>query len=895
MKALLFIFLLSSASSALYLSDTLPKESVQLIDSFECFSNDDKTVLHTYLLALQYRIDHVDHRDDLVKTELDYWRLWHLVSDLEQSCKLHYDFSRTLEQTVTPSQTAKQRLNKLRRVEGSIRVDGASESSERMRKYDANLRKSILQAPPEFKVLDKNSSLPDYDLTTLKKLPKNTIPESVYENIEKQHLSGVKKDLLLHYTYLREEMIRQYDRPKERYRMKQELVYLEACQKYHGVYANGNFYSNHKRKIARVGELYSHYYPLQTEFLPKELETYCENNITKITVAPFKPDVDKVVEAAKKSIVFKKSRKHIDNYRGDLDQKQKMQAYIKIVEKQMNAKGDNLIGGLQLARLSDCFKKDDTDFIKAVHEDVEQSGMKDEYSQKVLRPQLWWAMTIGMKIDQEGESDELKHFFDCNQTDNDAKLSATPKPIGALTPQRPKFDQNTLHRAIDQKDSILKYYAKTFENRPSPDIDNTKAVKAGIIEKKWLDEKRRIIAPIGKDVTIQGISQGGMKLTYTQVPKGELCTQFIQLNRPEHIYFNSKTYEGIDYILLNGHKIKMQHYVYKQVQRLCEEQETNTISFVKETPSKLHTYSPKPLDNAYENAEHVQQIPGGGNKIVLSANGQYLVTPVTVFLTKDLKPYMRMKEKRGGDNNYAAISPDGTLIAVSKYYGPSTIWDVRTKEKTATIEKPLDGAKIVSFAHNNTILIATDRKKILLYDIASQSITAEITPKWADNTKRFGNAVLSVAYSKKDEQLFLGSEKGNIEIWSVKNMDEPRFVRQLEDRTARRISALKLHPHDPGILITANNQNLKFWDLATKKIVRTIQPDAYAEFIGIDVSGDGRYLIASGHNVQLFDLKTDRQIDIISGSRQIKDAVFLPHSHRLVTVGDGMHVWRIKE
>lgn len=134
-----------------------------------------------YLLALKYRIDNVDTREELVKTELDYWRLWHIESDLENECKLYYKFDDILEETLIQTDEDRKKLKKLRRVEGSIHVDGASESSAKMDKYDAVLRKLTLLDPPKYKVLPKNPDMPDYDLNTLKTYPKKSIPQNIFD------------------------------------------------------------------------------------------------------------------------------------------------------------------------------------------------------------------------------------------------------------------------------------------------------------------------------------------------------------------------------------------------------------------------------------------------------------------------------------------------------------------------------------------------------------------------------------------------------------------------------------------------------------------------------------------------------------------------------------------
>ena len=293
MKQFLFLLLFSQALFSVNFANTLPKESKQLIGSFECFSKEEKILLEAYLLALKYRMEHVEEREKLVETELDYWRLWHIVSDIEEGCKLNYSFDKIMEETLIQNNDDRKRLKKLRRVEGSIYAEGASEFSAKMSKYDDVLRKIILLSPPKYTLLPKNSEMYDYNLTSLKQYPSKSIPKNIYEQIEQMKATAQQKDLLRRKAYLREEMIRNYDQPQKRKKIKQEMLYLEACQRLDGLYANGEFYHNFKRKLANRS-VATQYYGLKHEFLPKEIESYCEHNISKMKLSTFVPKADKV-------------------------------------------------------------------------------------------------------------------------------------------------------------------------------------------------------------------------------------------------------------------------------------------------------------------------------------------------------------------------------------------------------------------------------------------------------------------------------------------------------------------------------------------------------------------------------------------------------------------------
>ncbi|MEJ2468852.1 MAG: hypothetical protein P8Y51_07270, partial [Campylobacterales bacterium] len=548
----------SANASGLYLAGTLPYQATRFVESFGCFDKDDKTMLYTYMLALKYRMRHVESMEDLEKSDLDYWRLWHIVSDIGSACKLHYSFDDVLEAIITPTQSDQKVLKKLRRVEGRIRTDGSSESSQRMREYDAKLRARVLANKPEFTVEPKEADTRDYDLTSLKKLPANTIPDNVYESIDHMETAPKNKEMLFRLAYLREEMLRNYDRPKKRHAMKQEIVYLEQCQRRLKLYQKSGDRLNQKRKLASSITSYSHYYPLKTDFLPNEISAYCENNITAMTLAPLTVAVEKPAPKHVKIPVFATSQAYINSYGGAPATKTKMQEYLNEIKSAMGKQKGDMVKGLKVARLQDCIKKEKP-FLQSLQKDIEQEGLKEEFTAYVIQPMFWWATTIGMKIEQEGESEELKHFFDCNQTSL-LQPKAAP-PVRKTAPQKPGFTSAAMRAGISQKDSIFKYYAKVFENRPTYDLTNAKAVDAGIIDGQWIDKNNKIIPVFGSSVRIEGMPRGGMKLTYEGIPGGKLCSGFVSMNQNGTLHFDRKRYEGIDYILLNNHKLRINHMV----------------------------------------------------------------------------------------------------------------------------------------------------------------------------------------------------------------------------------------------------------------------------------------------------------------------------------------------
>lgn len=882
MKHLFILLFFTTSLFSFYLSDRLPKESVQLVDSFECFSEDDKTVMYTYLLALQYRMDHVDDREALVKSDLDYWRLWHLVSDMEHNCALDYKFSYILEETITPSPGDKTTLKKLRRVEGSIRTDGSSESSARMSKYDAKLRQKLLQDPPKYTVSAKNKLLNDYNLISVKHHPKSSIPQTVYDAIKKQNLSGTKEDLLLRYAVLKEEMIRKYDRPKERHKIKQEMLYLEECQKYYEVYLRVDFYLNFKRNLANRSVTYNSYYPLKTEFLPKEVESYCEHNITKMEVTPFVVKKEKQVAKKKKTIVLKKSREYVVNYTGDAVIKEKMNTYLEIVTRQLEGKEQDLGAGLQLLRLSSCFKDEGTGLMKSLFQDIKENNLKENFTRQVLQSQMWWATTIMMKMDQEGESEELKHFFDCNQTSLMARTN-TRTQTNTLDPKdKPRFSASDMRSASSQRDQIFKYYAGTFENTPTPDMNNKKAIEAGLVSKNMLDANGKIKVPFGEKIVIKGMPKGGLSLTYYGVPKNTLCFDFIKYAQSGvgNIYYNHKTYDGIDYILLNGHKIKTKQYVAKHVVRLCAEEDNNTVAFVKEGTIIKKNYKNRPkLDSAFGNVNRTDETYKIDNKI---------------------RTYLAKMPRKYKNSYMKVLSPNGKYLAIGYQGKEICIWDVIENQFVASINiayKEFGGFD--RFLSDNKTLVLSG-KKLYFLDTDAGKIVGEIEPEFMKAKKSFSRPRITAWVESPDGgTLYIGSNKNTIERWNIEKRKigqrEISYIDHIENKNVREVGALVFDPRDSNVLIIGSrSETMIFFDTKSKKVTKTFIADERMGCKSITFSDDHQYILAVGGGAFLWRLDNEEQLDIVKGN-SISRGVFLPNSSKFATIGDEVSVWEINK
>lgn len=890
MKVFIVLFLILNSLYALRLSDKLPNNAPKFINSFECFSEDDKLMLYTYMLALDYRMNNVDNMENLKKSDLDYWRMWHIVSDIRQKCKLYYKFDDQLENILVPTEVRKKILKKLRRVEGRINTDGSSELSKRMREYDAKLKAMVLAKKPKFSIEKPLKNSPDYDLASLKKLPENTIPKNVYNSIRKMKISKKNKNILYRYAYLREEFIRSYDQPEKRHKLKQEMIYLEECKKRKKLYDSTDFTISPKRKMAyRVGNS-SSFYPLKKDFLPKEIDSYCENNITAMKLSPidikFKKPVAKKINIPK----FTNTKKVIKEYKGNNATKNKMKNYLNNISKAIGEK--RKVNGLEFVRLQNCLKDEEL-FKKALYQDIKEEDIKESFSEFILRPQMFWITTIAMKIQQEGENKELKHFFDCNQTSLFKKSN-----------RKTNYYKSDMRKAIKQKDSILKYYVKVYENKPTPNISNKKAIKAGIIESEWITKHNNIKTPFGNSINIEGMPKGGIKLTYTGIPKGEECSDFISLNLSDTIYFDSKSYEGLDYILVNNDKVKVNHSTNKFMEKVCNKQENNKVSFVKENISRKYKYKQKEIDSSYGIAKKITVIDRmryGPNSFAHSQKNSklYVFGNKGNVYDKILKTKLPTLPKDLNNNSYYnAVSPDGSLLATTKY-NKIYIVNTATNKIIKIIENlPKDASNVLSILSDNKTVVTTG-KSVYFINLETEKII-EITPNFVDKDKKyFTPRITAIGESVDGSVIYIGSSRGDVERWQVdrkffsSEISKVTFIDILEDKQSRNIGVFMHDPRDENHLIVASSDKICFWDIKNKKIIKTLKSDIYMNPKYLQMSSNNKYLMASSeYGIFIWKLDQNEQYEFLNGDAH-KGAVFVSDKE-FISISKNISLWSLE-
>lgn len=907
-------------------SKKLPLEIHQLVESFDCFSDRDKTAIYAYVLSLRYRFEHLNDKEALKKSDLNYWRLWHIVSDITFVYRLSSKFDNILEEILFPTPELKKQLKRLRWAESGIRTDGSSESSARMRRYDKILLDEIMKNPPKWSIEDKNNYLSDYNLTFVKAYPEKTIAKSDYENIVEQTAPKSKeRNFLLHYAQLQEDFLRYYDQPKKRDKISNELSYLSNCFKYFKLKQHSTYYGNKKRELVgkivhnSIAAIYG------KEMLPRAIKEYCENKIPVTHVSTFEVIEDKPIQQVPSKTLpsFKITNKLLDRYKKNGKDIKYLQEYISLSQKMLQSKENDFIYALRLLRLQNCISAKNTknfeEITKAILVDVKNDGYTDEYTNNVMRPMLWWKMTISMKMEQEGESKELKHFFDCNASVYMHPKNITSKRVKEVITHSKKSKKTVpqkkinYDRIIGHKDEIFKYYAATFVNKATPDMNNTKAIEAGIIPPEWI-ETNNTIKSIGVPFKIEGMPKGGIKLTYSDIPKGKNCERITTLNIFPEIHFDRKTYDGIDYLLIDGHKLKYRHFNGKHAKRLCDKQDMHTVSFVIENTVVERKYRRKEIDCQLDHYKKIKTIDTQRYKpdgIAISGDHMYFAVSGSKSALYNATISAKISDLPQELDNAFNLAMDeyGKNIAVSQGRGFS-FWNILEKRMSTRIAygHPLYDTFSVSdlyFLQNKNILaaIAGNGQEIRILDPINKKMITKIVPKFFEGEKKSryrGPRITALAIAHNGKRLFIGGNRKKIEVWDIPdnfgtNGGEIRYHDMIEFPKGPEVGAIKPDPINPDNLYIAMKSNqLHLYSLAHKKILKTYVADSYMDPEGIQISYDGKYIMVTGSRLFIWKTDSTEQFDIFSGDG-IVGGLFKPFTHQVITVGPAVDRWELKK
>jgi eukaryotic-like serine/threonine-protein kinase len=223
--------------------------------------------------------------------------------------------------------------------------------------------------------------------------------------------------------------------------------------------------------------------------------------------------------------------------------------------------------------------------------------------------------------------------------------------------------------------------------------------------------------------------------------------------------------------------------------------------------------------------------------------------------------------------NTAAVSPDGTLVAVGlKFGGGLSVFDATTGALVAS--KSLAHASPVTalaFSADSSQLVTGDEQGTIKIWEDVRKLDAKIGPK--QTLKGHAGKITSVSFSSDGTQVFSTGRDHTARIWDTQQATAP--IRPLF--SCRGICFTARYSPDGQFVAAAEGSQLRLWDAATGEVVRELSPGDGSKLASVAFSPDGR-MLAVGHGgsldqsyISLWDIDSGKQLARLPGITDLDD------------------------
>ena len=224
-----------------------------------------------------------------------------------------------------------------------------------------------------------------------------------------------------------------------------------------------------------------------------------------------------------------------------------------------------------------------------------------------------------------------------------------------------------------------------------------------------------------------------------------------------------------------------------------------------------------------------------------------------------------------------AFSPDGTILASASYDSTVKLWNVSTREHSATLRHGKN-VKSVSFSPDGTT-VASGARDVKLWNVSTKENVATLEGHAA--------RVSSVSFSPDGTLLASGADASEyslgdrtVKLWDVAARTN---IATLEGHR-RKITSVAFSPDGATLASVDYIYVLKLWDVATRTNIATLE-NASARSVAF--SSDGMTLASPGdyynlNAIKLFDVGTRTHIATLE--RQFTNNAWIGHKGQVLSV-----------
>ena len=219
-----------------------------------------------------------------------------------------------------------------------------------------------------------------------------------------------------------------------------------------------------------------------------------------------------------------------------------------------------------------------------------------------------------------------------------------------------------------------------------------------------------------------------------------------------------------------------------------------------------------------------------------------------------------------------SFSPSGKILASGATDYTVRLWDVETRENTATL-RHTGPVYSVSFSPDGTTLASGSAyDTVKLWDVATRTNIATFeghkSPVW------------SVAFSPDGTTLASGGYDGTVRLWDIGTRAN---IATLEGHTDL-VSSVSFSPNGKILVSGAWDNTVKLWNIATRENIATLRHTDQVH--SVVFSPDGTTLASAGRidgTVRLWDVETRENIATLRHTRLVTSVSFSPDGTTLAS------------
>lgn len=257
----------------------------------------------------------------------------------------------------------------------------------------------------------------------------------------------------------------------------------------------------------------------------------------------------------------------------------------------------------------------------------------------------------------------------------------------------------------------------------------------------------------------------------------------------------------------------------------------------------------------------------------------------------------------------AALSPDGTLLAIGRQDGAVALWNLYTEKLSTTLTGHIATVKSVAFSSDGTLLASGEREHARLWDVSKgrQIATFEHTA-----------IVESVVFSP-DGKTLACVDDNCIRLWdtqrkreiAVLGQEPPRTFSSSWDRMYAKwrnrvpftdmpvpywstLRSVAFSPDGTMLASGGTDNTIRVWDVAKQREIFAQELDAMSNICVVAFSPDGEILASAGTNgkIHLWSPKKRELVGSFNIENWCQALAFSPEGN-LLAAGDGskIRVW----